>query len=153
MQWQLNELTATLTQAQVVGRLKPKAIMGEVKPYNNTDYGLYPQFKAKLWAKLYVDWDAISGPFEWLWVAFGYLEEDVLKKLYPWMEIYATDVIKVTKETIEQFFSQMQFYFADGHIWSKAMQQLQQLQQYNKPFNKYLREFEQLILKASSVTW
>jgi hypothetical protein len=153
MQRQLNELTAALTQAQAAGRPKPKAVMGEVKPYNNTDRGLYPQFEAKLRAKLYVDRNAIGGPFERLWVAFGYLEEDASKKLYPWMETYATDVTKVTEETIEQFFSQMQFYFADGHIRSKAMQQLQQLRQYNKPFNEYLGEFERLVLEAGGATW
>ena len=55
MQQQLNELTTALIQAQVAERPKPKAIIGEVKPYNNTDHRLYPQFEAKLQVKLYVN--------------------------------------------------------------------------------------------------
>jgi hypothetical protein len=168
MQRQINDLTTALaqTQAQVqtqgaTGRIhdipterpKPKPVMDKLKPYDNTDRRLYQQFEAKLRARLYVDRGAIGGPFEQIWVAFRSLTGDAAKKLYPWMKTYASNVEGVTEDTLEQFFKQMQFYFTDEHMQSKAAQQLYQLRQSNKPFNEYLREFERLVLEAGGATW
>ena len=150
----LQQAMAEITRLQTLIQTKrPRAVLPDPEQYDGEETNAYPQFESKLYAKLQVDEAAIGGPFERLWYAFGRLKGKAAQRLHPWMEANGKDRDRITDNTIQEFFEQMRFFFADVHRRVKANERLHHLYQGKKPFNEYLGEFEQLLLEAGGSTW
>ena len=52
---------------------RPRPVLPDPETFNGTNRAMYQQFRTKLLAKLSVDREALGGPNERLWYAFGRL--------------------------------------------------------------------------------
>jgi hypothetical protein len=149
----LEQAMAEITRLQALIQTKrPRPILPDPEQYDGEEMNAYPQFESKLYAKLQVDEAALGGPYERLWYAFGRLKGKAAQRLHPWMDVNGKDRDRITNNTIEEFFEQMRFFFADVHRRVKANERLHNLKE-KKSFNEYLGEFEQLLLEAGGSTW
>jgi hypothetical protein len=132
---------------------RPRPTQAHPEPYDHTKPELFPQFESKLQAKLVIDAEAIGGPFEQLWYAFGCLKDNAAARIHPWMQVYGKDRFKVSEGTLNLFFDELQFAFQDAQLQQKALVRLNTLRQGRRDFREFLGEFEQLLLEAGGHQW
>jgi len=128
---------------------KPRHILPLKQKYNDTERSLFPQFRAKLEAKLQVDGRAIGGTFEQVWFGFSSLDGSAASRILPWMEFYKG----TTTFTVDEFFNQMDTAFGDPRKIDKAVGQLSRIRQGSDSFRVFLSEFDRVLLEARGWGW
>jgi hypothetical protein len=129
--------------------LKPRHVLPLKQKFDDSDRLLYPQFRAKLEAKLRVDGRAIGGPFEQIWFGFSSLDGSAATRMLPWMEVYKDSI----QFTPDEFFKQMDIAFGDPRRVDKAVGQLSRIRQGSDPFRVFLSEFDRTLLEARGWAW
>lgn len=129
---------------------RPRPILPDPEPFDAEDLSLYPQFRAKLEAKLTVDAAAIGKDREQLWYGFSRLQGKAAARILPWMTTYKEDA---TKFILREFWKQIDSAFQDAAVRQKAIAKLNLLRQGNQSFDDLLRELDQCLLEAGGHNW
>lgn len=128
----------------------PKQRMGKIHPYTDEDKSLYPQYKGLLEAKLDIDAFALGADDkERAWWAFGTLQGDAAKRIYPWVSLATKTDTLTTVALLEQ----MDQAFSDPEEQTKALRSLNRMKQGKDDLRLYIGRFEQALLKAGGWTW
>lgn len=139
-------------QTSVFGQKRPRPVLPDPEIFNGNQRTLYPQFRAKLKAKLSLDSSALGGASEWLWYAYSRLGGAAATQVLPWINIHTTDV-PVTHSTVNDFFAHLDSVFLDKDLQEKALMELNRLHQGNRPFAELLTELRRLIMEAGGDCW
>lgn len=132
---------------------KPRHTQPDPERYDHSKPEYFPQFRSLLQAKLVIDSAAIGNAFERLWYAFGRLSGDAASRIHPWIDTYGKNPSLVSDTTIESFFKEMDFAFADPLLQEKAITRLNTLRQGKQDFRIFLGIFEQTLLEAGGHAW
>jgi hypothetical protein len=136
---------ATVSSTQI-----PKQRMGRIHPYTDEDKSLYPQYKGLLEAKLDIDALALgTDDKERAWWAFGTLQGDAAKRIYPWVSLAKKTDTLTTVALLEQ----MDQAFSDPEEQTKALRSLNRMKQGKDDLRLYIGKFEEALLKAGGWTW
>ena len=71
---------------------RPRPVLPDPETFDGINRAMYLQFKTKLLAKLSVDREALGGPNERLWYAFGRLSGSAAAQILPWISIHAASM-------------------------------------------------------------
>lgn len=130
---------------------RPRARLPDPSLFSGEDLALYPQFEAKLTAKIEVDRDAIGNDHQLMWYAFSRLEGKAATRVLPWIQAkQETDPSSLTWETFKVF---LRTTFSDPLRRTKAIGRLSTIKQRGKDLIEFLGEFDQLLLEAGGLTW
>jgi hypothetical protein len=130
---------------------RPRARLPDPTPFSGEDPALYPQFEAKLTAKIEVDKDAIGNNYQLMWYAFSRLEGKAAARVLPWIQAkQETDPNSLTWDTFKSF---LRTTFSDPERRTKAISRLNTIKQRGKGLTEFLGEFDQLLLEAGGLTW
>ena len=141
------------TSATEQTQRRPRPALPDPEAFDGHDRAYYPQFKAKLQAKLAVDNQALGGPNEQLWYAYSRLNGPAAVHILPWMTTRAPKGALVTNAVVEGFFEHMDFTFLDKDLQEKALAGLSSLHQGNHPFHSLLSDFQHLLMEAGGHAW
>lgn len=128
---------------------KPRPVLPDPEPFDGEDLTLYPQFRAKLRAKLSVDASTFGGNFDKLWYGFSRLEGKAAARILPWMTTYE----ETTMFNLPKFWDQLDSAFRDRAAKRKAIAKLNRLRQGKKSFDDLLRTMDQLLLESGGHEW
>lgn len=130
---------------------RPRPRMPDPAPFTGDDSTLYPQFEAKLTAKIEVDKDAIGDDHQLMWYAFSRLEGKAAARVLPWIQTkQETDPGSLNWRTFKDF---LRTTFSDPERRTKAISQLNTIKQRGKDLREFLGEFDQLLLEAGGLSW
>lgn len=128
---------------------KPRPVLPDPETFDGEDLTLYPQFRAKLRAKLTVDARTFGGNFEKLWYGFSRLEGKAAARILPWMTTYE----ETTAFNVPGFWDQMDSAFQDRAAKRKAIAKLNRIRQGKRSFDDLLRNIDQLLLESGGYEW
>lgn len=131
---------------------RPKPMLPDVTPFDGEDNALYPQFESSLRAKLTVDAAIFDSERAKVWYCFSRLNGKAAARINPWVEQYSQPGHE-TDFTVERIITHMKSAFGDTARKDKATQQLQRLQQKNRPYDELQAELERLLLEAGGYNW
>jgi len=77
---------------------KPRHVLLLKQKFDNTNRALYPQFRAKLEAKLQIDNRAIGKLYKQIWFRFSCLDDSAVSQILPWMKIYKDMLLFIPTE-------------------------------------------------------
>lgn len=126
---------------------RPRQILPDPEVFKG-DIASYQNFKHLLKAKLYVDRQALGGPYERLWYAYGRLSGNAASHILPWMIANADSPTAVKDDTVTRLFEHLDFNYMDKELQRKAMYNLNALKQGNKTINELLATFDRYLMEA-----
>lgn len=130
---------------------RPRARLPDPSPFSGEDLALYPQFEAKLTAKIEVDRDAIGNDHQLMWYAFSRLEGKAATRVLPWIQAkQETDPSSLTWEAFRDF---LRTSFSDPLRRTRAISRLNTIKQRGRDLIEFLGEFDQLLLEAGGLAW
>lgn len=126
---------------------RPQQILPDPEVFKG-DIASYQNFKHLLKAKLYIDRQALGGPYERLWYAYGRLSGNAASHILPWMIANADSPTTVKDDTVTRLFEHLDFNYMDRELQRKAMYNLSALKQGNKTINELLATFDRYLMEA-----
>ena len=126
---------------------RPRQILPNPEVFKG-DIASYQNFKHLLKAKLYVDRQALGGPYERLWYAYGRLSGNAASHILPWMIANADSPTAVNDYTVTKLFEHLDFNYMDKELQRKAMYNLSALKQGSRTINELLATFDRYLMEA-----
>lgn len=126
---------------------RPRQILPDPEVFKG-DIASYQNFKHLLKAKLYVDRQALGGPYERLWYAYGRLSGNAASHILPWMIANADSPAAVNDSTVTRLFEHLDFNYMDKELQRKAMYNLSALKQGSRTINELLATFDRYLMEA-----
>lgn len=126
---------------------RPRQVLPDPEVFKG-DIASYQNFKHLLKAKLYVDRQALGGPYERLWYAYGRLSGNAASHILPWMIANADSPTAVNDDTVTKLFEHLDFNYMDKELQRKAMYNLSALKQGSRTINELLATFDRYLMEA-----
>lgn len=126
---------------------RPRQVLPDPEVFKG-DIASYQNFKHLLKAKLYIDRQALGGPYECLWYAYGRLSGSAASHILPWMIANADSPTAVNDGTVAKLLEHLDFNYMDKELQRKAMYSLSTLRQGNRTINELLATFDRYLMEA-----